>query len=237
MKSLIGLSSDWIENRYDAPAMSIPSVFLNGVLKAGGFPVVLSPIMKSQGIDHIFESLSGLIIIGGPDLNSSLWNQHPHPMVGAMKTERQEFDLYLTKTALDNNIPILGICLGIQVINIALGGTLHQDIPTIFKDSKVRHRKKTGSPLVSHTAHIDRDSLLYTIMGKEEVEINSSHHQSVADPAPGLRASARAPDGVIEAVESTNEKHIVGVQWHPEYLTDREEHLNLFRWVVNPQQF
>lgn len=236
MKTLIGLTSNWIEPRHYAPSASISTRFLDGVIRAGGFPVVLSPIMQNQAMDEIFELVCGIIVTGGPDLDPRSWGAEQNPMTDPMKSPRQEFELALVKKAVERRIPLLGVCLGAQLINVALGGTIQQDVPSAFPDSNIRHRKKVGCLFTEHPVTVAPDSLLFKVIGnKSEILVNSSHHQAVEKVAPGMQAVARAPDGVIEAIESTepDERPIIAVQWHPEYLTDREEHLNLFRWLVN----
>ncbi|MCD6386465.1 gamma-glutamyl-gamma-aminobutyrate hydrolase family protein [Candidatus Sumerlaeota bacterium] len=235
MKTLIGLTSNWIEHKHYAPSVSISTRFLDGVIKAGGFPVVLSAIMQNQIMEDIFDCVCGLIITGGPDLDPRSWNSPQNPMTEPMKSPRQEFELSLVKKAVERKIPILGVCLGAQLINVALGGTVQQDVPSAFSDSSIRHRKKVGCLFTEHSVKIAPDSLLFEVIGrKNEILVNSSHHQAVEGVAPGMRAVAWAPDGVIEAIESTQPgRPILAVQWHPEYLTDRQEHLNLFRWLVN----
>ncbi len=237
MRPFIGLTSDWREPPLYAPAANVCVNFLDGIIRAGGFPVLLSPVMKDDFIDEALHALSGVIVVGGPDLHPEILNENAHPMSQPMNTIRQEFELPLVRKAVAMNKAVLGVCLGIQVINIALGGKIHQDVPDGFKDSETRHRKKTGCSFTEHSVTIAADSLLRRIIGKDEVIVNSSHHQAVSVPAPGLRSVAWAPDGVIEAIESSGDTHILGVQWHPEYLTDREEHFNLFRWVVDPSTF
>ncbi len=237
MKKFIGLTSDWRESKYYAPTVAINSNYLKGVLKASGFPIILSAIMPLETVREILEQLSGIIFIGGADIEPSLYNEPRHPMTVPMKTARHNFDQELVKLVLASNKPLLGICQGIQVINVALGGKLFQDVPSDFPNSNIRHRKLTGCSFTEHPVKIARDSLLYKVIGKEEIIVNSSHHQAISVLAPGLRAVAWAPDGVIEAAEATDERPILAVQWHPEYLIDREEHLNLFRWVVNSTDF
>ena len=229
----IGLTSNWGKLTYYAPSISVSAWYLEGVARAGGFPVMLSAAMKGLTIDTMLDTCDGIIIIGGPDLNPRSWSGEQHPMTQCMESPRQEFDIELIQKTVKRNKPILGICLGIQELNIALGGSLLQDIPSLFVSSTLRHRKKTGCSFQEHTVHVEPSSLLYSIVGSEEIIVNSSHHQAVGEVAPNLRAVAWAPDGVIEAIEATDGRHILGVQWHPEYLIDRPEHLNLFRWLVD----
>lgn len=232
MRVLIGLTSDWREAEHYAPTAAISTNYLKGVLKAGGFPIVLSAIMPDDVLKDIISMLKGIIFIGGRDINPEVYDSGHHALTLPMNPARQKFDLELVKRAVEVKKPCLGICLGIQLINVALGGKLHQDIPSQFPESRVRHRKLIGCSFTEHPVRIAPDSILYKVIGKEEIMVNSSHHQAISEVASGLRAVAWAPDGVIEAIEATDGRQILAVQWHPEYLTDREEHLKLFRWLM-----
>lgn len=228
----IGLTSNYGKLTYYAPSISVSARYLEGVVRAGGYPIILSAAMYDLSMDTMLDTCDGIIIIGGPDLNPDLWDGEKHAMTQCMDTPRQQFDIELIQRGVKRNKPILGICLGVQELNIALGGTLQQDVPSAFPSSTIRHRKKTGCSFQEHTVRVEPSSILYLIVGNEEIVVNSSHHQAVEDVAPGMRAVAWAPDGVIEAIEATDGRPLLGVQWHPEYLIDRPEHLNLFRWVV-----
>ena len=137
MKPIIGLTSNWSSPKYYAPGISIPSLYIKGVMRAGGIPIVLSAIMKDNGFDDVFERLNGVLIIGGPAMDSNKWGTPLHPMSQPMKPEPQEFNNLLIRKAYEKGMPILGICLGCQEVNVALGGTLCQDVPSAFPDSKM----------------------------------------------------------------------------------------------------
>ena len=142
--------------------------------------------------------------------------------------------MLLTRLAADRQIPILGICRGVQILNFAMGGTLYQDIYSQRDGTSIKHGQELDRAFASHTVDIERNSLLFRIMGTERLPVNSFHHQAINRIAPGFRATATAPDGIVEAIESAECKAMLGVQWHPEcfVLTGDEAMLPLFRWLI-----
>jgi len=187
--------------------------YVEGVQKSGGHPLMLAP-MDERGIAQVLCQVDGLVMIGGDDYAPQLYGEEPLPSVQPLHPLRQEFDLALLKYALlKTDLPILGICGGAQAINLALGGSLIQDIPTAWPNSQTSH-----SGNILHGIRLARGSRLSQIYGSETIAaVVSAHHQAVKRLGDGLMATAYAPDGVIEGIELRQPgRFVVGVQWHPE---------------------
>lgn len=202
--------------------------YASAIIQAGGIPLLISAEKKLLG-----ESLScidGILIEGGPDVYPHFYNEEIHQKTKFVK-ERDEFEIPLIQEAYKKNIPIFAICRGIQVLNVALGGTLWQDIPSQYK-KPLNHNCKLEP--ISHSILIYESSILYKIFCKKIVKVNSSHHQAVKDIAPHLVVSAKSTDGVIEAIEGNKKKFVLGIQWHPERLYRKYPiHFKLFQFFVN----
>ena len=190
--------------------------YVQAVLNAGGTPIVI-PYQPKENILHILDKLDGLILTGGVDVDPSRYGENPMVNCGEINPYRDELDLLTAGFALDRNLPILAICRGAQVLNVALGGTLVQDIPSQIKDS-IKHWQKAPNWYASHDITVQPASLLGSILGNAPTRVNSYHHQSIAKVGKGLRIVATAPDGIVEAVESTEHRFVLGLQWHPELM-------------------
>lgn len=229
----IGMNCEWIENRAQVPALMIRMNYLTSVIQGGGTPLLVPALDDSALMESYLDRIAGLLLIGGPDVSPARYGAPAHPLTRPLAAPREEFDLRLVRTAFDLGLPIMAICLGCQLLNVALGGTLHQDISSAFPDSPLQHTKKIGRSLTSHHVRIVKGTQLFRIIGKEKIETNSSHHQGINQVGKGLVASAFAEDGVIEAIESTEYPFALGIQWHPEYLADQEDHRKLFQALVD----
>jgi len=174
-----------------------------------------------------------LLLSGGSDLHPSYYGEEAVPELGVTIPERDAFEMSLVEQALRSGIPMLGICRGMQILNVALGGTLFQDLPSQMEHSVLLgHRQETPKWEPTHEVEVDGGSQVAEIMGTDELKVNSYHHQAVKDLASGLLAVAHAPDGVVEAVEwrDLSQRWLVGVQWHAEAMRDvGPEHRNLFK--------
>lgn len=204
--------------------------YVNAIVKAGGVPLVLPVVVEL--IDEFLEAVDGLLLSGGGDIDSQFYNEKPSKWLKNVNPLRDSFELELVRRATRMKIPILGICRGIQVINVALGGTLIQDIKSEIRSSIVHDLTKVSDDFKAHSVKIDPNSKLAQILGVRELTVNSFHHQAIKRLGKGLKAVARAPDGVIEAVESTSHGYVVGVQWHPERMLDNIQ-LKLFRSLID----
>jgi putative glutamine amidotransferase len=189
-------------------------------------------IKKATALERILSKLDGLLLSGGYDINPKFYGEEPLEGLEYVDADRDCTEMELTRFALEMNIPILGICRGIQILNVVGGGTLYQDLPS-QKSSCLKHRQEADMQVTTHRVSIDRSSLLYEILKKDEIWVNSSHHQAVKDVVPGYRVSAVAKDGIIESIEDTSRKFVLAVQWHPEGTWEiDEDSQQLFRAFV-----
>jgi microsomal dipeptidase-like Zn-dependent dipeptidase/gamma-glutamyl-gamma-aminobutyrate hydrolase PuuD len=227
---LIGLSVNHKEG-----LSCISDAYVNAVIKAGGAPVLIPLTNDKKVLDEILSRIDGLILSGGGDIHPSFFGEELHPAVESVDLERDNYDLSLVRMAAEKHIPILGICRGHQVINVAFGGSLIQDIPSQVPHSAIRHSQSEARETGTHTVNIQPGSLLHGIMQSEVALVNSFHHQAVKVVAPGFDAVASSEDGVCEAIESLEGNSILGVQWHPENMAvaGNEAMIDTFRYLVS----
>lgn len=210
---LIGITTGY--EQHNEPVVSLGQRYIRAVERAGGVPVTLAPLQEKTLVERYASLLDGLIISGGKDIPPVLYGEDKHPDTDPLPEERPLFEIALVRLFRELDKPVLGICYGCQLLNVAFGGTLIQDIPSQIGNG-VKHRR------ARHVVTIREGSLLRRILGKAEVEIVSSHHQAVKKPADGLLVAATAPDGVVEAIELEDARFFVGVQWHPEMDPEAE---------------
>jgi len=211
---------------WDVPASFLPAVYLEGVSRSGGIAVLLPPQPVDRAVaEQVIGRLDGLILTGGKDVNPAAYGQQPHPATEEPASDRDNWEFALLRAALDRRVPVLGICRGPQVINVALGGTLHQHLPDVLGHSGHRVADAT---FASHTAHIEAGSRLNGLLG-DSIQTRCYHHQAIDQVATGLVASARC-DGIVEGIASAGADFVVGVQWHPEENLDD---LRLFAALVD----
>ena len=227
---LIGLSVNHKEG-----TSRIADAYVNAVLKAGGTPVLIPLITDEKVLEEIVSRIDGLVLSGGGDMDSSLYSEEKHSSVESYDLERDRYDMALVKQAAERQLPILGICRGSQVINVTFGGSLIQDIPSQIPESTVNHNQEEAREVATHSVTVNPELQLYQIVHAERIMVNSFHHQAIKDIAPGFEAVAWADDGVIEAIESTEEKAILGIQWHPENgaVAGDRVMIDLFKYIVN----
>ncbi|MGB9662454.1 MAG: gamma-glutamyl-gamma-aminobutyrate hydrolase family protein [Moorellaceae bacterium] len=212
MAPVIGVTCDGdLEGR----RLFLNRAYLEAVSEAGGIPVVL-PIGPKRHADKYLGMIDGLLLTGGGDVDPGFFGQGPQEGLGRVLPERDEFELYLTRRALQMGKPILALCRGMQVLNVAAGGTLYQDIVKELPGCW-QHSQKKPRFCVHHTIETAPGSLMARLFGST-ARVNSMHHQAVREVGQGLRITAWAGDGVVEALEGTDAFFVVGVQWHPEEL-------------------
>jgi len=227
---LIGLSVNHKEG-----TSRIADAYVNAVLKAGGTPILIPLMTAESTLEEIVSQIDGLILSGGGDIDASLYGEERHPSVESYDLECDRYDIALVKQATERQLPILGICRGIQAINVTFGGNLIQDIPSQLTESTVNHNQEEAREVATHSVKTNPESRLHQVTHSEQIIVNSFHHQAIKDVAPGFEAVAWAEDGVIEAIESTEGKTILGVQWHPENgaVAGDPVMLDLFRYLVD----
>jgi putative glutamine amidotransferase len=221
MKPLIGISCGTFHDRaWCPPSFGHRQTYVDAILRAGGAPLLIPPVQDEETLHALYDRLDGVLLAGGGDIEPAHYGDEPHAKLGTIDPLRDGAEIPVARWAAAEGKPLLGICRGVQVLNVALGGTLWQDIPSQV-DGSLHHNQSYECEDWTHLAHEMRlaaNSRLRGLLGVDVMPINSLHHQSVREIAPGLRAVAWAPDGVIEALEGTGESFIVGVQCHPEAL-------------------
>ncbi len=237
MIPLIGITSD-VETVKDARGSQERRYFIKTALayavnKSGGEPLIIPFCGSRKRAGKIIERVDGLIVSGGNfDIDPSHYGQKRRKGLGTMERGRTVSEMLMVGAALASGKPVLGICGGQQLLNVFFGGTLYQDLRT-ERPGSLRHEQTEKVHKTSHIVRISKGSILYKISGAVRLSVNSTHHQAIKEIGKGLVCSAVAEDGVVEAVESTNDgKYVVGVQWHPEFLTGRKAHLAIFKSVV-----
>lgn len=212
VKPLIGISCSHPENDFS----SVRRSYTESVLKAGGLPILIPIIETEEDLERIVSMLDGLILTGGEDVHPSYYNEEPIDKLGNVNEVRDTYDLALIRLAAERRLPILGICRGEQLINVAFGGSLYQDIPSQYADTTVVHDQAEPSKYPTHYIDLLPGSMIAAITESTELVTNTHHHQAVKDIAPGFQVTAWACDGIPEAIESCDNIPIWGVQFHPE---------------------
>jgi putative glutamine amidotransferase len=204
------------------PVTILQERYARAVEQAGGVPLILPPLPSSRTLRAMIEALDGLVVSGGNfDIHPKFYGEKPIAGLGAIKEERTEFELGMIALALARDMPLLGICGGAQAINVALGGSLYQDIDTQHPN-RIEHQRSQLKDCGGHAVAIYAGTKLRKIVGKPTLEVNTTHHQAVKTPGKKLIVNATAEDGVIEGIESAAHRFVLGVQWHPEFLVHRD---------------
>ncbi|WP_241154295.1 gamma-glutamyl-gamma-aminobutyrate hydrolase family protein [Staphylospora marina] len=206
----------------DERKLTLSRDYSDSVLKAGGLPVMIPLCTDDEVIKRFSEQLDGLILSGGGDIDPTLFEEEPHPGLGEIVPERDEMEIALVRRFVDMNKPVFGICRGCQILNVALGGDMYQDLQA-QRACVIQHSQRAPRSHASHSVQIHEGSLLHSILGKTSIKVNSFHHQAVRMVAPGMKISAKSSDEVVEAIESVSGSFVLGVQWHPECMTSSSE--------------
>lgn len=217
MKPIIGVAS---RTTSDGSGNNVGTAYIRSIEKASGIPILLPLLEDVADVPRMLDLIDGLLLIGGPDVDPYEFGEEPHPKLGIIDVAGDRMELALARGALERDLPILAICRGIQLLNVAAGGTLYQDISSQIPDA-LKHSQRTTEPYVTHRISLAEGSIMHRIFSALEIRVNSYHHQSVKDPAPGFRCTAAADDAVVEAIESTRHRFVLGVQCHPERLWEK----------------
>ncbi|MFQ5902928.1 MAG: gamma-glutamyl-gamma-aminobutyrate hydrolase family protein [Candidatus Binatia bacterium] len=204
------------------PLIFLQERYTRATLDAGGIPVVLSVTPSPTTIRETLEHLDGILLSGGNfDIHPKLYGEETIEALGEVKEKRTQFELELISLALKRDLPLLGVCGGTQAINVALGGSLYQDIASQIPDA-IEHQQGTLKEQGGHQIKIHDGTKLKQILGQDTIEVNTTHHQAVKKLGRGLIVNATTEDGIIEGIESKGHSFVLGVQWHPEFLTERD---------------
>lgn len=196
-------------------------------IKLGAIPLIIAFPDDVSKVDQLAQDyvqlIDGLMLPGGPDVDPTFYGEEPHPKIGMTLYQKDRFEIALIKAALAADKPIFGICRGIQIMNVAMGGTLHQDLESQYPELKIQHPQATLGQFATHHIELTAGSKLAKLYGQSTIKVNSRHHQAVKAVGKGLKVTAVAPDGVIEGMESTDTDLFLGVQWHPENMWQQED--------------
>ncbi|SNY22147.1 putative glutamine amidotransferase [Orenia metallireducens] len=221
------------ENKFNKSYNKVSYNYISSVIKAGGVPVLIPLLEDKAEVKTYIEMIDGLILSGGDDICPNRYGEHPIAQVTKFDSKRDEWEIELFRGAYRRELPILGICRGMQLMNIALGGSLYQDIIEEYQDGVCHLSCSTDVCELYHSLQIKRNTKLFNILKREEIKVNSYHHQAVKDLGRELIVTAKSEEGIVEGIESENREFVIGVQWHPEDLTLRySSFLELFKKLV-----
>jgi len=238
MTPVIGVTPDFnAGDRADMggrePTYFLRARYIRAIEELGGIPLILPLVEGTAARRRLLDGVDGLLLTGsGPDLPPRLYGERQRYKFPLVSERRSSFELELVHQARTRDLPLLGICGGMQTVNVACGGSLYQDIPSQVQGA-LDHRQKTKAVHLAHAVTVSPQSLLRKIVQQAKLMVNSSHHQSVKTVAPSLRASAVASDGIVEAIESPAHRFLLAIQWHPEFLFERHRpHRRLFEALL-----
>jgi len=230
---LIGITTYRTPHQSGFPMFALAQAYVQAVIQAGGLPVLIPLGLPDDHLQGLLSRLDGILFSGGGDIDPARFGAEPHPEVDFVDPDRDRIEIQLIQAAIERSTPFLGICRGIQTLNVALGGSLYTHIPDQHPHA-LAHPYQEGNPrnFLAHEVRLQPGTRLSEILGQPNLMVNSLHHQGIDRLAQGLLAAAHAPDGLIEAVEWRGGGFGFAVQWHPEWLTDQEPMRALFRAFV-----
>ena len=234
---LIGVTATHITSKSGVVYTSIPEAYFQAIIRAGGIPIMIPFELDPSLLNQFSRILDGLLFSGGGDIHPSFYNNQIHPLVDEIDVRRDQLEIELLKQTLAAGKPFLGICRGLQLINVALGGSLYEDILD-QRPRALRHQYTPEYPrnYLAHPVRLEANSQIGALIPLPEIQVNSLHHQGIDRLAPDLHASGYAPDGLIEVVELPGYPFGLAVQWHPEWLTDDPDMLRLFSAFIGSCQ-
>ncbi len=229
MKPIIGINCDY-EGEGKRPYSFTYRDYSEAIIKAGGIPLLLPLVKDEDNIEFLVDKIDGLLFTGGNDIHPHRYGEKMHKKTVCVHPDKDICDFVLLHAGLQKKKPMLAICYGAQLVNVALGGALIQDIPSEYSTAIIHKDSKNNN--YTHSVKIKKDSCLYNIMGRDYIETNSAHHQAIKTLGKGLRDVAHTEDGIIEAIERKDYPFLLGVQWHPERLIDNPCHASLFNALI-----
>jgi putative glutamine amidotransferase len=221
--AVVAVSATSDESNGNPHRVRLNNAYVEALESAGLVPVVVPPLTGNEAVHAILSRVDGLLLTGGEDVEPSLYGQPRSPKCGESNLARDRTEIALVQAAREMRLPVLAICRGPQLLNVALGGTLIQDIPSEVPNA-LGHNAREDRAARVHDVSLEKGSKLAKAIGETDITVNSLHHQSVLEVAPGLRVTGRAPDGIVEGLESsTDDWWVLAVQWHPEEMNDSPE--------------
>lgn len=233
MYPLIGVTAYQGRNEEGIPINAVLRAYLDAVLQAGGTPVLIPASMPANRLPNLCERLDGILFSGGGDIENSHFHGEPHPRITDVDAERDLLELSILVTFISGKKPILGICRGLQLVNVGMGGTLYTHIIDQMPEAQ-EHDFSSGFPrnFIAHSVTIKSGTRLAHILGETSLPVNSLHHQGVKNIPAGLEPTAFSPDGLVEAIEVKDHPYGIAVQWHPEWLMDQESSQKIFKSFI-----
>jgi putative glutamine amidotransferase len=226
---VIGVTTMRRKTQYGMQISTLAEAYVEALLQAGVCPVLIPNQLPEGAVDTLFSRLDGVVFTGGGDIKTSYYQGEDHPKVGGVEVDRDRVELKLLERAVNDGVPFLGICRGLQLINVGLGGTLYADIADqVPGASKHDYYPDWERDHLAHPVEVDEGTQLAGIIGDGQIEVNSLHHQAVDKVAAGLVVTATAPDGIVEGLELPDHPFGLAVQWHPEWLTAHRRMRALF---------
>ena len=232
MQPIIGITTLEGTNPDGLPTVMLIQAYVHAILQAGGVPVLIPSMLAEQGWDVIYERLDGVLFSGGGDIAPEHFEGEDHPRIAGIDPLRDSIELSLLRAVVDGGKPFLGICRGIQTVNVGLGGTLYEHLAEQFPREVDHTYPTTMRTQLVHKVKVEEGTRIGEIVDEPILKVNSLHHQGLKDIAPALRVTGHAPDGLVEAVELSEHPFGLAVQWHPEWLTDQQPTRNLFKAFV-----
>jgi putative glutamine amidotransferase len=232
-KPLIGITTRNSKDSDGHPTVSVQHSYVNAVINAGGVAIPIPSILPEDDLRQLYAQLNGILFTGGGDVSLDYFPGSPHPRIDGIDDTRDSTEISLMRTSVADGKPLLGICRGAQVMNVALGGTLYTHVIDQLKGAIDHDYPGNLRRTIVHPVNVNETSRSAEIFGETLLNVNSLHHQGLKDIAPGLRVVGHAPDGLVEVVEISDHPYAVAVQWHPEWLTDQLSMQRLFKSFVD----
>lgn len=232
-KPLIGITTRNGKDSDGHPFTALQHSYVNAIIQAGGLPVLIPSNLFVEDFLELYSRVSGILFSGGGDISLNYFHGSDHPRIGEVDDNRDFTEISLMRVAVNEGKPVLGICRGAQVMNVALGGTLYTHIYDQLQGALDHAYPGDLRRTLVHPVNVEETSLSAEIFGETLLNVNSLHHQGLKDIAPGLRVAGHAPDGLVEVVEIPDHPYAVAVQWHPEWLTDQPAMQRLFKSFVD----
>ncbi len=229
---VIGITTSHAQNPHGQQTVVLTQAYVSSILQAGGIPVLLPSLVGVDGWNRLYSRLDGILFSGGGDISLDCYAGMAHARIEDVDAPRDALELNLLHAAATDGKAFLGICRGCQLINVGLGGTLYTHIPDQLPGAVEHSYPGNMRTVLAHEVKVEEGTRTAEVLGESIVEVNSHHHQGLKDIAPSLRVAGHAPDGLVEAIELPDHPFGLGVQWHPEWLTDQQSTRSLFRRFV-----